>query len=74
MLQEVLNKLKLRDLLAASAVCRYWRDVSSPVIADSVCMAIRSMDQAISVLSNTSICYKHFSFVSFLFLTLDLKM
>ena len=62
----ILNKLKPRDLLAASGTCRYWRDVSSPFIADSVCMVIKSMDQAISVLSNTSVRYKHFLFVSFL--------
>ena len=66
MLQEVLNKLNPKDLLAASEVCRYWRDVSSPFIADSVCMVIKSMDKAISVLSNTSVRYKHFLFVSFL--------
>ena len=74
MLQEILNKLNPKDLLAASEVCRYWRDVSSPVIADSVCMVINSIDQAISILSNTSVHYKHFLFVSFLLLTLDLKM
>ena len=68
MLQEILNKLNPKDLLAASEVCRYWRDVSSPVIADSVYMVIESMDQAINILSNTSVCYKHFLFVSFLLL------
>ena len=68
MLHEILNKLKPNDLLAASEVCRYWRDVSLPVIADSVYMKIESMDQTISILSNTSVCYKHFSFVSFLLL------
>ena len=66
MLQEILNKLNPKDLLAASEVCRYWRDVSLPIIADSFYMVIESMDQAINILSNTSVRYKHFLFVSFL--------
>ena len=68
MLHEILNKLKPYDLLLASEVCRYWRDVSSPLIANSFYMKLRSIDQAKSILSNTSVRYKHFSFVSFLLL------
>ena len=66
MLQEILNKLKPKDLLTASEVCWYWRDISLPIIADSVYMVIKSMDQAKSILNNTSVRYKHFLFVSFL--------
>ena len=72
MLQEILNKLNPKDLLAASEVCIYWRDVSLPIIADSVYMVIESMDQAINILSNTSVRYKHFLFVSLLLLNYNL--
>ena len=62
----IFNKLSPKDLLIASEICRHWRDVSSPIIANSFYMVIKSMDQAKSILSNTSVRYKHFLFVSFL--------
>ena len=68
----ILNKLKPRDLLAASGTCRYWRDVSSPFIADYLYMKIKSMDQAKSILSNTSVSYNQFFVVSFLLLKFKL--
>ena len=65
-MKTILNSLNPRDLLAASAVSKYWRDVSLPMISDSVFLVIRSMDDAIKVLENTTVCYQHFSFVSYL--------
>ena len=63
-----MNELNPRDLLAASQTCKYWRDVSLPVIAESFYIKLQSMGQAKSILSNTSVRYKHFLFVSFLLL------
>ena len=68
MLQEIFTKLKPNDLLLASEVCRYWRDVLSPIIANSFYLRLQNIDQAKSILSNTSVRYKHILFVSFLLL------
>ena len=65
---EIFSKLKPKDLLLASEVCKYWRDVLSPVIAKSFYLKFYFLDQAKRILSKTSVRYKHFSFVSFLLL------
>ena len=63
MIGEILKKLKVKDLLAASKVCKYWRDISIPIIADTAWVLIHSMDQAMEKLRNFSFGYRNWKFV-----------
>ena len=68
MLSEILRKLKFRDLLTASEVSKYWRDVAAPIIANSAILPIRtnSIQEATEILGKLTIGYKHLAFyVSF---------
>ena len=72
MLSEILRKLKFRDLLTASEVSKYWRDVAAPIIANSAIMSIttESMQTATEILGQLTIGYKHMVFSVSFFLTL----
>ena len=48
--------------MAASEVCKYWRNVSSPVIADTVRVKIDGFGWPMDKLSRLSIGYKHLVF------------
>ena len=68
MLSEILRKLKFRDLLNASEVSKYWRDVAAPIIANSAILPIKtnSMQETTEKLGQLTIGYKHLAFyVSF---------
>ena len=64
MLSEILRKLKFRDLLNASEVSKYWRDVAAPIISNSAIFPIRinSMQEATEILGKLTIGYKHMAF------------
>ena len=62
MLSAIFKKLKFVELLAASEVCKLWRVVSLPIIADSVYLKIKSMDQTVDIFNEFSVNYKHFIF------------
>ena len=69
MLSEIFKKLNFEDLLTASEVSKYWRDVAAPIIANSTVIPIvtKSMQKATEFLRKLTIGYKHIAFfVSFL--------
>ena len=69
MLSEIFKKLNFEDLLTASEVSKYWRDVAAPIIANSTIIPImtKSMQKATKSLRKLTIGYKHIAFfVSFL--------
>ena len=68
MLSEILKKISFGDLLTASKVSKYWRDVAAPIIANSFILPIKtkSMQKATKILRRLTIGYKHMVFsVSF---------
>ena len=68
MLSEIFKKLNFGDLLNASEVSKYWRDVAAPIISNSAIFPIRinSMQEATEILGKLTIDYKHMAFpVSF---------
>ena len=68
MIREIFKKLEVKDLLSASEVCQFWRNVSSSIIADSVSMVITNDISTKNMLKNLSVGYKHFIFkVNFFF-------
>ena len=62
MIREIFKKLEVKDLLSASEVCKFWRNVSSSIIADSVSMVITNDIPTKNMLKNLSVGYKHFIF------------
>ena len=66
MLCEIFKKLHLKDVLAASVVCKKWRRIAGDIIADKANFSLWCDDSHISLL-NSSINYKNFIFyVSFM--------
>ena len=69
LIDKILKMVGVKDLLAASQVCKYWRAVSLQIIADSVVRNMEEMDLSEiieSYIYEHSVIYKHLSFrVSF---------
>ena len=63
MIVEILKKLQRKDLLSASEVCKYWREISVPIIAETVCVFIERMDDALERLRNFPFGYKNWKFM-----------